>query len=63
MLLVRPMDIGDPVIWQGRSYLLRGFDPMSMPDRQAYLEDEASGERIAVPVDEVVALGPGPHPG
>jgi hypothetical protein len=52
------MDIGDPVTWLGRRYLLRGFDPMSMPARQAYLEDEETGERVAAPVDDVAPAGP-----
>jgi hypothetical protein len=52
------MDIGDPVIWLGRRYLLRGFDPMSIPVRQAYLEDEETGERVAAPVDEVAPDAP-----
>jgi hypothetical protein len=52
------MDVGDLVIWQGRRYRLRGFDPMSVPDRNAYLDDEATGARVAVPVGEVTPLCP-----
>jgi hypothetical protein len=52
------MDVGDLVIWKGRRYRLRGFDPMSVPDRNAYLEDEETGDPIAVPVAEVAPLRP-----
>jgi hypothetical protein len=47
------MKIGDLVLYQGRSYYLRGFDPMSMPNRQAFLEDPSSAEELMVPVEEI----------
>ncbi len=47
------MNIGDLVLHQGRRYYLRGLDPMSVPDRQAILEDAETGERVSVPVDEI----------
>ena len=55
------MRIGDPVTYEGRRYLLRGLDPMSVPDRNADLEDSETGERIRVPVAqlEVSEAGPG----
>src|SRR5687767_13606040 len=31
------MEIGDLVIYLGQTYVLRGLDPMSVPDRQAVL--------------------------
>ena len=37
------MNIGDLVLHQGRRYYLRGLDPMSVPDRQAFLEDALTG--------------------
>jgi hypothetical protein len=52
------MDVGDLVIWQGRTYRLRGFDPMSVPDRSVYLEDEETGARFSVPVAEVAPPRP-----
>jgi hypothetical protein len=52
------MDVGDLVIWLGRRYLLLGFDPMSVPDRSAYLADEDTGARVAAPVAEVTPLAP-----
>jgi hypothetical protein len=47
------MNIGDLVLYQGRRYYLRGLDPMSVPDRQAMLEDAETGEEVSVPIDEV----------
>ncbi len=44
------MEIGDDVIYNGKCYVLRGLEPMSVPDRRAELEDPESGERISVPV-------------
>ena len=47
------MEIGDLVIWKGRAYVLRGLEPMSVPDRRAELEDVETGEHIVVPLTEV----------
>jgi hypothetical protein len=47
------MNIGDLVLHQGRRYYLRGLDPMSVPNRQAFLEDAMTGEARMVPVDEI----------
>jgi hypothetical protein len=47
------MKIGDLVTYQGRAYVLRGLEPMSMPNRRAELEDPKSGEMIVVPLAEV----------
>ena len=47
------MKIGDLVLYQGRSYRLCGFDPMSVPNRQAFLEDPSTGEELMVPADEI----------
>ncbi|MDX6506531.1 MAG: hypothetical protein QOG06_1175 [Gaiellaceae bacterium] len=47
------MKIGDLVLHQGRRYFLRGLDPMSVPNRQAFLEDAMTGEACMVPVDEI----------
>ncbi len=47
------MNIGDPVIYEGRPCVLRGLDPMSVPDRQAVLEDARSGEELRVPLADV----------
>jgi hypothetical protein len=52
------MNIGDPVIWNGGAYFLRGLDPMSVPDRQAVLEDARTGEVVRAPLDEVEPAPP-----
>ena len=48
------MRIGDLVTYQGTLYILRGLDPMSVPERLAELVDPATGERLRVPLSEVV---------
>ena len=50
---LRQLKIGDNVHYGGRVYVLRGMDPMSVPDREALLEDPSSGELVRVPFDEV----------
>ncbi len=52
------MKIGDLVTYQGRAYVLRGLEPMSMPNRRAELEDPESGEVIVVPLVEVSQQDP-----
>jgi hypothetical protein len=47
------MEIGDLVTYDGRAYVLRGFDPMGVPDRRAELEDPETGERTSVPLVEI----------
>jgi hypothetical protein len=47
------MKIGDLVLYQGRSYYLRGLDPIGVPIRRAFLEDPSSGEELVVPVEEI----------
>jgi hypothetical protein len=47
------MRIGDFVIYDGAVYVLRGLDPMSVPDRLAELEVTATGERVRVPLSDV----------
>jgi hypothetical protein len=53
------MNVGDLVIWQDRAYRLRGFEPMSVPDRRAYLEDAETGEEATAPVAELEPAPPG----
>jgi hypothetical protein len=50
---LRPMEIGDLVIYRGRAYVLRGLDPMSVDVRRAHLEDAATGERMWVDLGEL----------
>ena len=52
------MEIGDLVTYQGRAYVLRGLEPMSMPNRCAELEDPESGEVVVVPLAEVSQQDP-----
>ena len=52
------MKIGDLVTYQGRSYVLRGLEPMSVPNRRAELEDLETGERIVVPLADVSSQDP-----
>jgi hypothetical protein len=47
------MKIGDLVLYLGRNYYLRGIDPMSVPNRQAFLEDALTGEDSTAPVEEI----------
>jgi hypothetical protein len=48
------MRIGDPITYQGKRYVLRGLDPMGIPDRLADIEDVETGEVIRAPVAELV---------
>ena len=43
----------DLVTYDGRACVLRGADPGGVRDRRAYLEDTATGERLAIPLDAV----------
>ena len=52
------MKIGELVLHEGRRYYLRGLDPMSVPERQAFLEDAATGEACTAPVDEIEPVPP-----
>jgi hypothetical protein len=47
------MKIGDLVLHQGKLYVLRGVEPMSVHERKAELEDPATGERLRVPCAEI----------
>jgi hypothetical protein len=52
------MKIGDLVLHDGRHYYLRGLDPMSVPERQAFLEDASTWEPRTAPVDEIEPVPP-----
>jgi hypothetical protein len=56
------MKIGDLVLYQGRRFYLRGLDPMSVPNRQAFLEDAMTGEAAMVPVTEIEPEPPADAP-
>jgi hypothetical protein len=50
------MRIGDPVLYDGKLFVLRGMEPMSVDERKAELEDPETGERLRVPWDEIEEL-------
>jgi hypothetical protein len=52
------MKIGELVLHEGRRYYLRGLDPMSVPNRQAFLDDAVTGEPCMVPMDEIEPAPP-----
>ena len=47
------MRIGDTVIYRGEPYVLRGLEPMGLPERRADLEDPRTGDTIRVPLAEL----------
>jgi hypothetical protein len=57
------MKIGDLVLYLGRHYYLRGFDPMSVPNRQAFLEDAVTGKERTALVEKIEPGPPGVPPG
>jgi len=52
------MEIGNLVTYQGRAYVLRGLEPMSLTDRRAELEDPETGAVILVPLVELSTQDP-----
>jgi hypothetical protein len=47
------LQLGQLVTWQGGVYRLIGVDPSGVHTHRAYLEDPATGEQRAVPLDGV----------
>jgi hypothetical protein len=43
------MEIGEVLNYGGRSYVLLGMEPMSVPDRKADLQDTETGEIVSIP--------------
>ena len=43
------MKIGEVLTYNGRTYVLLGLQPMSVPDRRAELEDTETGEVVSIP--------------
>jgi hypothetical protein len=43
------MEIGEVLNYEGRTYVLLGMEPMSVPDRKAELQDAETGEIVSVP--------------
>ncbi len=57
-VLTVAMKIGNLVTYKGRAYVLRGLEPMSVPNRRVELEDSETGEVIVVPLAEVSPQDP-----
>ncbi len=49
------MRIGEHLDYEGTKYIVRGLDPMGVPERRADLEDAETGELIRVPIAELPA--------
>jgi hypothetical protein len=47
------MELGDLVTWNGRRWIVRGVDPVSVTGRTVTLEDPDSGEQVMAPLDDV----------
>jgi hypothetical protein len=47
------VQIGDLVTYRGKAYVLRGLEPMSVPNRRVELEDPETGEVVVAPLAEV----------
>jgi hypothetical protein len=43
------MEIGEVLNYGGRTYVLLGMEPMSVPDRKTELQDRETGEIVSVP--------------
>ena len=52
--------LGDLVLYEGRSYVLRGLDPMGVPQRRVILEDPETGEEFAAWARDVSPAEPCP---
>ena len=51
------MRIGEHLDYEGTQYIVRGLDPMGVPERRADLEDAETGELIRVPIAELTPPG------
>ena len=55
--LLGHVERGMRVLFRGREYVVVGFDPMSVRDPVAYLEDAETDRPVEAPLDEL--FGPG----
>ena len=53
----RPV-VEQPVTWRGRDCVIRGLDPMSVPEQRVELEDVDTGERFRIRLDELCEQPP-----
>jgi hypothetical protein len=51
------LQIGDILTHDGRRYVVLGFDPEGVTPRMIYLEDAATGARVALPFESVSLTG------
>jgi hypothetical protein len=49
------LHVGDRVTYRGRTFVVRGFTPLSVEPRFLHLEDAETGEQVDVLADEVEA--------
>jgi hypothetical protein len=54
------MQIGDILTHDGKRYVVLGFDPEGVTPRVIYVEDAATGGRIALPFEGVNVSGSRP---
>lgn len=47
------MQIGDLLTYNGRTYVVRGFDPHGVTPRSIYLEDAVTGARLVLPLEHL----------
>ena len=53
MVLHCGMELGDLVTWNGRRWIFRGVDPVSVTGRTVTLEDPDTGEQATALLDGV----------
>jgi hypothetical protein len=51
---LRPMELSDIVVFDGRRYIVVGFDPMSVSPQRAYLRDMKTGEEVSPLYDDLL---------
>jgi hypothetical protein len=51
---MRNPELGEQVVVRDRVYVVRGFSPMSVRPPRVLLENVASGQRIELPVSELL---------
>jgi hypothetical protein len=53
------MEIGKVLNYDGRTYVLLGMEPMSVPDRKAELQDTETAEVVRIPCSLLAQTGEG----
>jgi hypothetical protein len=48
------MELSDIVVFDGRRYIVVGFDPMSVSPQRAYLRDMKTGEEVSPLYDDLL---------